>query len=379
MHTTFWLVLSILLYAYFIYPIMIRLCAYLWPYPVKKVHDQKKPSLCVLICAFNEETVIREKIKNTLDLDYPPEKKHILIISDGSTDRTRVICDEYSDELTHLWKAERDGKSKAQYRAMAYTDADIVLFSDANSFLPRDALLKLVTYFEDPQVGGVCGEKKIRLGVEKQKSGEGFYWMYESFVKKYDSLFYSVAGAPGEVFAIRRHLYEYPGDEALIEDFVLSLKIAMRGYRIAYAPEIYGEEDPLVWRDDFIRRRRIAAGGFQSMIWLRSLLNPFRYGRLSFIYISHRVLRWAVVPFLLPILFLFNALLVLNTLDPLYGFLLFGQTVFYGCAFLQWKNLSHHVICRLCFTVVLLNAAAWAGFYRFIRKQQPILWEKPRV
>ena len=259
--------------------------------PAPVVHEL--PVVTILIAAFNEENFIEEKIKNTLALDYPADKLSILIVTDGSTDRTpEMVRQCKAVQLFH--QPERKGKIHAVNRVMKFVKNPVVIFSDANTFLNREAIKNLVRHYQDEKVGGVAGEKRIFVKKEDNASasGEGLYWKYESFLKRRDAEVYSVVGAAGELFSVRTLLYEEPAENMIIEDFYLSLRIAMKGYRFLYEPAAYAMENAASSvAEEWKRKVRISAGGFQAITKLRPLLNPLKYGMLSFQYISHRVLR----------------------------------------------------------------------------------------
>ncbi len=372
----FWVSVGVIGYAYVGYPVLIFLLSSLFKKEVRKGSGYA-PGISIIICAFNEEKVIREKLENTIGLDYPPDKKQIVVVADGSTDKTRTICEEYAGRVTLMWAPERRGKVHAMNRGIGAAKGEIILFTDANSFPGKAALSLAAQYFADPEVGGVSGEKQVISRKGEGADGEGLYWKYESFLKKCDSAFYSLVGAPGEFFAVRKELYEDPGQDALIEDFIVSMRVAMKGCRIVYAPEIVATEMGVMSkRDEFVRRRRITAGGVQSVLRLAGLWNVAKYGRLSFSYISHRVLRWVVTPFLFPLMFAVSAALLFMNPHGFYLLAFAAQIIFYGLALAGLREGRRNRLVAMCFQVCFLNFSALAGFYRYITDTQPILWEK---
>src|SRR5258708_653457 len=206
--------------------------------------DTELPRVTMLIAAFNEESFIVEKIKNTLTLDYPADLLSIFIVTDGSTDRTQEVVRQFhSVQLFH--EPERKGKIHAVNRVMKFVKTPVVIFSDANTHLNREAIKNMVRHYQDEKVGGVAGEKRIFIKKEDNASGsgEGLYWKYESFLKGKDAEVYSVVGAAGELFSVRTFLFEEPAENMIIEDFYLSLKVAMKGYRFMYEPDAYAIEN----------------------------------------------------------------------------------------------------------------------------------------
>ncbi len=195
------------------------------------------PDVTFIVCAFNERAWMREKIENCLAFDYPTDRIRLFFVTDGSDDGTDEAVSSFPFPKNVAWKLlhqpERRGKIAAFDRSMAFVDTPIVVSTDANTLLNKDAIRNLVRHFADPQVGAVAGEKRIALGEKDAASGagEGIYWKYESFLKKMDAELWSVVGAAGELFAIRTALYEAVPRDTIIEDFYLTLRIAQRGHR----------------------------------------------------------------------------------------------------------------------------------------------------
>ncbi len=264
---------------------------------------------------------------------------------------------------------------------MPLVTTPVVIFTDANTMLNEHAAINLARHFKDSQVGAVAGEKRVSSGEQDAASGagEGFYWKYESALKRWDSALYSVVGAAGELFAVRTDLYEEVPADTIIEDFYLTLSIAQAGYRVVYEPEAYAAEGPSASvKEELKRKIRIAAGGVQAIVRLRGLLNPFRYGVLSFQYISHRVLRWTVTPFALVGLFLSNAWL-LNEQAVFYQLFFAGQLFFYALAAVGWGLAARKIKMKVFFVpyyFCVMNYAVLAGIIRYLQGSQSVLWER---
>jgi biofilm PGA synthesis N-glycosyltransferase PgaC len=380
----FWIGLLIVFYTYIGYGIIIFLISKIKKYPRAKDYSNENewPEVTLVIAAYNEEQFIREKITNTLALDYPKGKLSVFMVTDGSTDRTPEIVKEYFD-LQHFHQPERKGKIHAVNRIMKFVKTPLVVFCDANTFLNQESIKKIVRHYQDEKVGGVAGEKRIFKKAEDNASGagEGLYWKYESFLKKKDSEVYSVVGAAGELFSVRTSLYEKPTENIIIEDFYISLKITMRGYRFIYEPDATATETASASvGEEWKRKVRISAGGFQAMLKLLPLLNIFQYGMLAFQYISHRVLRWTLAPLALPLILMANIVLAL-TGSPFYIFALVMQVLFYGFAllgyFLQEKKVSiKGFFVPYYFSV--MNVSVYAGLVRFLKGRQSVVWEKSK-
>jgi cellulose synthase/poly-beta-1,6-N-acetylglucosamine synthase-like glycosyltransferase len=353
----------------------------------KKYDDTRDPSftptVSFIVAAFNEEDCIEKKIQDSLAQAYPADKIEYIFITDGSTDGTTDIIRRYpSVRLLH--NGGRNGKTAALNRAIDAAKNDILIFSDANTFLNREATRNIASHYRNEKVGGVAGEKKVihaAGSTNEVGAGEGMYWKYESLLKKLDSSFYSVVGAAGELFSLRRHLYEPVPNNVVLDDFVISLKVASRGYRILYEPEAYAMELPSFSIGDEQKRKvRIAAGGFQAMGMLSSLLRFWEQPKLSFLYISHRVLRWTLSPLCLILAFLSNVVLVATGDSLLYNALLLAQLFFYFAAFLgSSAGISQRIkSLKVPYYFVFMNLSVILGFFRFIRGAQPAAWEKSK-
>jgi poly-beta-1,6-N-acetyl-D-glucosamine synthase len=340
-----------------------------------------EPPVALVIAAYNEEDYIEDKIQNTLALNYPEGRLAVYFVTDGSDDNTPGIVKNYP-QFTLLHLPGRSGKAAAMNRAMGFVKEPYVVFCDANTQLNTECIREMVRFYADPAVGAVAGEKKIYQPANSRaaSAGEGIYWKYESFLKKQDAAFYSVVGAAGELFSVQTALYQPIEEGILIEDFVLSMRIAQQGYLVKYAPAAYAmESSSASIKDEQKRKIRISAGGFQAMYMLKDLLNFFKYGRLSFQYISHRVLRWAVTPVCLILLLPLNIILALNYGGIVYDFLLVMQLFFYLCGLLGWffanKNIKVKAL-YIPYYFLFMNVSVFWGFKRFLKGQQSVLWEK---
>ncbi|WP_339869444.1 glycosyltransferase family 2 protein [uncultured Algoriphagus sp.] len=339
------------------------------------------PSVSVIIPCYNEGPALRNKIRNTLDLSYPEGLLEIIFICDGSEDGSHTIPMEFPTVKT-MYSEERKGKLSAMKRAVRQASGEILVFCDANTRLNLKAIEHIVQPYRDRRVGAVSGEKAI-LSSQRQgasESGEGMYWQYESFLKKYDSLLYTLVGAAGELFSCRRELFQELPDNTILDDFLLSMKIAEEGYRVIYVPEAVASEYASANIGEEVKRKiRIAAGGWQSMFRLRKAINPFQNPMLTFQYVSHRVLRWALIPFLLTAIFFLNHYLAIQT-QELHWFVILGmQYMFYLWAWLGHQLQHKDVSIKgffLPYYFTVMNLCAILGFFRWLRDAQPSTWEK---
>lgn len=382
-----WLSLFIVFYAFFGYGILlfiiIKIKRALRGKPVIPVVDAANLPTCTLvIAAYNEEGFIIEKINNTLELEYPAGKLEFLFITDGSSDRTPELIAAYP-QIKLMHSPDRRGKIAAVHRAMEQVNTEIVVFTDANTYLNPDALLKICRHYADAKVGAVAGEKRIHIDASADATaGEGFYWKYESKLKAWDAELYTVVGAAGELFSIRTSLYRPVSPDAILDDFMISLLVAEEGYRVLYEPEAYATETSSEnVKEELKRKIRIAAGGIQSIIWLKSLLNPFPQPLLSFQYISHRVLRWTVVPFLMILSLILNAIIVATGGSMLYHILLIGQLAFYLASLAGWMLERREIKVKILFIpyyFCMMNYAVIRGIFRYMAGGQSAAWEKSK-
>ncbi len=388
MEIIFWISLFIIFYTYlgygFILYLMLR---------IRRIIKGKRPEIffgwddlptcTLLIAAYNEENFISEKIRNTLALEYPEGKLEVIFITDGSTDRTPDILKEYP-QIKLLHQTERKGKVAAMHRALAYVKTEVIIFTDANTELNKDALCKISRHYADESVGAVAGEKRIKVKelADAGTAGEGFYWRYESILKDWDSELYSTIGAAGELFSVRSDLYQTVENDTILDDFMISMLIAIKGYRIIYEPEAFAIETASENITEELKRKiRIAAGGIQSILRLKELLNIFRFGTLSFQYISHRVLRWTISPFLLVLVLILNISIPIYNDNPIYSLLLLGQVIFYLLALFGLIFEQKYIRIKLFFIpyyFCVMNYAVMAGIKRYWGRQQSALWEKAK-
>ena len=307
-------------------------------------------------------------------------------MTDGSDDGTPDQLKKY-DGVRVLHEPARNGKIAAMNRGMAFVDTPIVIFSDGNTTLGADAIQEIVKLFRDPKVGCVSGEKRIysKQADAAAGAGEGLYWKYESQLKKWDAELYSVVGAAGELFAIRTELWQEVEKDTLLDDFMISLRVAMSGYTIQYNPEAFAiEEASANVKEELKRKVRISAGGLQSVVRLAPLLNIFKYGTLSFQYISHRVLRWTLTPLFLLLLIPMNFVLALNegiyTLG-IYSILFWGQVLFYAAALLGWFLENRRIKVKVLFVpyyFFIMNLSVFLGLGRYLKGSQSVNWERAK-
>jgi len=386
-----WVLVFIVFYAYVGYGIILyvlvkikRLLGFSKPFTDNPDYE---PEVTLFVTAFNEKDFVEMKTKNSRELDYPSEKLKFVWVTDGSDDGTPEMLREQGD-INVYHKDERNGKIAAMNRGFKFVETPIVMFSDANTLLGKESVKIIVDLFRNPKVGCVSGEKRIfsKEADAAAGAGEGLYWKYESTLKKWDSELYSVVGAAGELFAVRTELFHEVEKDTLLDDFIISLRIAMQGYTIQYNPDAYAIETASAnVKEELKRKIRISAGGIQSIVRLRKLLNIFKYGILSFQYFSHRVLRWSLAPISLLLLIPINLWIAINSGGPIssdfYSILFWLQLLFYASALLGWFLENKKIKVKLLFVpyyFFIMNLSVFLGFFRYIKGQQSVKWERAK-
>lgn len=398
----FWLGVFIVFYAYIGYGLLlyalIRIKRFVSGRRVTSVLTNAPLKVTFIVCAYNEEDWMAEKVLNSTGLLFPTGDVRFVFVTDGSTDQSPTIAARtFEQALGHagwtvMHQPERKGKIAAFHRAMLAfkhwegvpDERHIIVSTDANTLLNGEALQRMVQHFYLPDVGAVAGEKRIHMDEKDaaNAAGEGIYWKYESLLKKWDAEWWSVVGAAGELFAFRASVYEAVPPDTIVEDFYLTMRIAMKGYRVAYEPDAYAvERSSATVGEEMKRKVRIAAGGLQAAVRLSALLNIFRYGSLSFQYVSHRLLRWTLAPLALPLVLACNGVLAARQNGLFYQWTLGAQILFYGMALLGWLLETRKIKIKALFIpyyFCLMNYAMYAGFARLVRGKQSVVWEKSK-
>ena len=384
----FWVSLGIVFYTYLGYGIilyiLVRLKELFANSKEKSFDLMDLPPVTLLIAAYNEEDIVEEKMANTAQLTYPAGKLNIIWITDGSTDRTNERLAKYKD-VEVLFEPKRAGKTAALNRAIFFVKTPLVIFTDANTMLNNEAVIEIAKAFNDKKVGCVAGEKRIASKEKESASsgGEGIYWKYESFLKNLDSRLNSAVGAAGELFAVRTELFEPMEQDTLLDDFILSMRIAAKGFKISYCSTAYAvEEGTLNMQEERKRKIRISAGGLQSVYRLSPVITVFKTPLLWFQYISHRVLRWTVTPLFLFALLPLNVAIVINGGAYLYIIALSLQILFYILAIigviLEEKEIRNKVV-FVPYYFLFMNYNVFNGaLYLFRKKRGDGTWEKSK-
>lgn len=377
---SFWLSLLLILYAYIGYPLI------LWLFSFSKVSrsdiDQSDimndnlPKVSLLISAYNEEYVIESKIINSLSLDYPNGLLEIVVVSDGSTDRTNEIVSRFRDKGVILRYYEgRVGKSECLNRAVPLAKGEIVVFSDANSQYDNGAIRDLVKHFDDNTIGFVTGwTKYVSKEVEDSIGAVGIYSRLEMFTKLAESKISSCVGADGAIFAIRKKLYR-PLHAHDINDFIIPLSIIQQGFRgIMENRAFCSEKTARGTKEEFYRQVRITTRTIRAIVSNRGLLNPLKYGFFSFELFSHKICKF-LTPFFMVIILLTSLILSLH--KSLYFAFFVGQAVCYLMAWVNYRgHRGNYLISFLAVlrTFVALNIAILWGCIKYIKGETYTTW-----
>ena len=385
----FWICLFIVFYTYIGYGMLLyvmvlikRLFCKTSQDPILPDNDQL-PDVTLMICAYNEEDIIREKMENIRQIDYPADKFCVMWVTDGSNDGSNDLLKQYP-EVTLVYSPERKGKAMAMQHGLKVNKAEYVVFTDANTMLNANAIREIVRQFMKPNVSCVSGEKRVAARTNDQiaAEGEGLYWKYESTLKQWDSDLYSAMGAAGELFAVKMSDYREAPTNALLDDFMMSMLIVKDGHRIAYTSEAYAMEyGSANMYEESKRKRRIAAGGLQSIWWLRSLMNPLKYPVVSFLFISHRVLRWSITPFTMLALIPLNIALVALNAGVIYTVIGILQLIFYAAAALGWlqtKTGRHGGLLYVPYYFLFMNVNVFRGISYLRSHSTSGTWEKAK-
>ncbi len=374
----FWLSIVALIYTYIGYPIFVYLVSVLFNRKIRK--SPIEPNVTILITAYNEGRDIREKLENTLKIDYPKEKLEILVASDGSTDDTDEIVGAFADRGVVLFRQEgRVGKTVTQNNAVEKSKGEIVLFSDATAMYEPGVLRAMLPNFADETVGCVAGKLNY---VDSTESGIGkgakSYWNYETFIKENESRACSLIGASGCLYAVRKSAYIPMYPEAC-SDFLIATVLYEQGLRTVYEPNAICTEETNRRTDKEMRMRiRVIAQTFTDLWRNRSMMNPFKSGFYAIELISHKLFRYSVPIFL--IVAYFSSLALWFT-SEIFELAFAVQTAFYVIALVAWlleKSGKPIRFLAIPLYFVLTNAASLIGFYQFLRGERYAHWEPNR-
>jgi cellulose synthase/poly-beta-1,6-N-acetylglucosamine synthase-like glycosyltransferase len=380
MQIVFWVSFGILFYIFFGYPILIwtlstiveRVASARKPgedLDNKLRGDDQLPTVTLIIAAYNEAKIIKEKIYNTFEIDYPKNKLQVIVFSDASTDHTDAIVKSFSGRGIEFFRIEgRVGKTECQNQVIKHATGDIVIFSDANSMYDPQAIKHLVYHFRDEKIGCVVGELRY---VKNGTSDEGLYWKLEQFLKRGESCIDSCLGANGSIYAIRKNLYvPLPADA--ISDFIEPFKIYEQGYRVVYESDAFCTETVGDSSTEFARKQRIITRTLSSLKYITPFLNPLRYRWYSISLWSHKILRWFAF---IAMISCFIATISLIH-KPFFALLLVVQVIFYLAPFLG--NYYSFRVFHIPYYFVMLQYMSLLAIINFFRNKNSIIWQPLR-
>lgn len=335
--------------------------------------DAELPTVTLFFAAHNEEEHLAEKLENTLQLSYPADKLQVVIVSDGSSDRTNDILRTVSDPRFEIViREERSGKCAALAVAVERARNSIFVLSDASTMFDQDALRKLVRHFEDPAIGAVCGALSFHCNQESQQT-EGLYWKYETALRLMEARLGATLTPSGAIYAVRGCAYTPPSPDVLVDDILTLMNVRGAGYQVHYDPEAKAVDYPASSvAGEFRRRVRIAKGSFRALpALLRAPKTPFT----SFAFFSHKLLRW-LLPVLMLAIFASNFFLLHHVF---YRVTLAAQLlllVWAAVGYLFRRPLSRVRFSLVGYFVVAMNLAFLIGMVRSFVGPREAAWQR---
>jgi cellulose synthase/poly-beta-1,6-N-acetylglucosamine synthase-like glycosyltransferase len=376
---SFWIATALVIYVYFGYPLLLAAISRRRTIPASP-KEEDLPIVTLLISAYNEKSVIAEKLQNALALDYPRSHLNILVVSDCSDDGTdEIVLLHAASGVRLVRSSERLGKSAGLNFGVRQSSGSILVFSDANAMYEPDAIRLLVRHFSDPRVGYVVGNARYvkHLGQAASAEFEGLYWKLETWLKEKESDFGSVVGGDGAIYAIRRELFT-PLRPTDINDFLNPLQIIVRGYRGSYdRAAVSYEEAGDSFEKEFRRKVRIISRSINAVRRAPRTLLPWTQPRHWLALVSHKVLRWLALVFLL-VLFLVSICLWQS---PFYRAAIFLQLAFYLLALMGWilqKRNGCPRVLYLPYYFCLTNLASLFGMLKFLSGSLSPTWQTIR-
>jgi cellulose synthase/poly-beta-1,6-N-acetylglucosamine synthase-like glycosyltransferase len=368
-------------YAYMAYPLLLRLFARLRPTPVQWGDPPDWPSISITIPAYNEERAIRRTVESLLALDYPADRRQILIVSDASSDATDAIVREYADRGVELLRLpERSGKTAGENAAVPLLRGEIVVNTDATIRILPDSLKPLIRVFQDPTIGAASG-RDVSVGdiTAERSAGESGYVDYEMRVRSLETRVGSIIGASGCFYAIRRSIVDARFPVALSRDFASPLRARKLGYRTVSVDEaicLVARTTSL--EKEFTRKVRTMARGLETLWYMRGLLNPIRYGSFAWMLWSHKLCRW-LVHLTLPLALV--GLSLLSPASPVATALLVASAVvlavgLFALAWPRGRKAPRPVAIAGFFVAV--NLAGLLAWIKALRGEQNPIWEPTR-
>ncbi|MCG7985958.1 MAG: glycosyltransferase family 2 protein [Candidatus Thiodiazotropha weberae] len=366
---------------YLLYPLLIAILSKLRPLHISK-NKNYLPKISIIISAYNEEKHILSKIKNTLEIDYPKDLYEILIGSDGSTDNTAKIVNELNNNNVRFFDFTTNrGKTSVQNDLVESSTGEIIVFTDAASFLPKDSIKELIYNFSDHNVGCVAGRMVfVSTDSNLNTKSQGLYWKYEVQIRIMESKLGSLIGVDGPLYAIRRDYY-VPLKANIISDLITPLLVLGQNKRVILEQHSIIEEEPTQQSEqEFKTRRRITLRGLVGIFSHPTLINPFKHPLLSAQIFCHKIIRWFVGPIVI-LNFFCCVLLFIYYNNIFFSAILTAYLLLFISASIGWlirKNKEKNKLFAIPYYFLLVNTAATFGIFDFITKKQAVTWETQR-
>jgi cellulose synthase/poly-beta-1,6-N-acetylglucosamine synthase-like glycosyltransferase len=382
----FWVSFGLVCYTFFVYPVVLFICyvmvqmygdvLYLLGRIDRRVSrgdPEELPGVTMIIAAYNEEVRLPEKLANLRQTAYPLDKLQIIIVSDGSTDKTNEILNSNSETSVEIvLLPQRSGKPMALNHGVEHAKQDVLVFSDASTLFAPDAVSNLVRHFSDPKIGAVCGSVQL-VGSEESDRTEGTYWRFERVLRLMESRLGATVNASGAIYALRRKCFVPLRAGDLIDDFLIPMNARKFGYKVIEDPEAVATDFSTdTVKGEFARRARLAVGSFRA---LRRMELASLRGFTGFAFVSHKLLRW-FLPFLLVAMLVSNMFLLKT---PFYRAVFAVQTAFYcwgSLGFMFREQLKKVRFALLAYFLLTVHAAFLVGFWRCFFGEHKATWER---
>jgi len=375
----FYLTVFLCLSTYFLYPVLLMIFAKF--NKTDSIKEEFLPLITIIISAYDEEKHIEQKIKNTLDVEYPTEKLEIIVGSDGSKDNTDNIVSQYKKFGVKLMSFEQNrGKTAVQNDCVNAAKGEMLVFTDAASLIDKKSIKKMVQHFVNEKVGCVAGSM-IFTDIDKNITTESqsIYWKYEFLIRKLESKLGRLIGVDGPLYSIRKDIFDVLKPEA-ISDFISPLKVLQKGYRVILEPDAVVFEIPTIEpKQEFITRRRITVRALNGLQLYSSLLNPFKNFLLACQILFHKIIRWFVGPLLLLNLITVLFLVLINS--DIFQYVLYCYIILFITAVIGYLLDKVGIKIRIfsiSYYFILVNTAATFGIIDFMRNVKAVSWKPVR-
>jgi glycosyltransferase involved in cell wall biosynthesis len=368
--------IALMIYTFIGYPALLYFSSLFFKREVNRA--KILPEVTIVIPVHNEDRLIGTKILNCLEIDYPKEKLSIIVASDGSTDQTEDIVNGFeSEQIRFLQLPFRGGKVMAQNHAVQYCKSEIIIFTDVAILANPDCVKVIIQNFNDETIGAVSCRDMI-VATDNKTDGERSYIQYDMFVRKYTSKLCSLIGVTGGFYAVRSEIAKGGWNPAFPPDFYVAIRCAKRGLRVIEDYRVIGEYKTAAkeW-DEMNRKVRTINRGIHALLSApnRSLLNPFKYGILSWQLISHKLLRW-MIPFMIGSVFLSNMMILDQSFLLVVVFLMqLFMFIITGYAFLRRKNKNLNNVLKIALYFAIANIAIVKAIIEFAVGKKYVMWQ----